>query len=27
LNDKAHGNGKYSHADGAEYIGDWVDDK
>jgi len=27
VNDKAHGKGKYMHMDGAEYEGDWVDDK
>ena len=24
---KAHGKGSYTHADGAKYIGDWKDDK
>lgn len=27
LNDKAHGNGEYTHTDGTKYIGDWANDK
>ena len=27
MNDKAHGTGKYSHANEAYYEGQWVDDK
>ena len=27
LNDKAHGQGRFIHADGATYTGDWRDDQ
>jgi hypothetical protein len=27
LNDKAHGQGTYKHANGATYIGEWFEDK
>ncbi len=27
MNDKAHGKGKYIHYNGAQYIGEWVNDK